>query len=205
VIVVGLTGGVATGKSTVAAMFAARGAAVVDADRLGHALQEPGAACYAPVVTAFGPGVLDERARIDRRRLGALVFADPTARRRLDAIMRPALWDACAAAIREAEAAGFRLCVVEAAILLEANWQKHMRAVVTVAAPKAVQVERLMRSRGLSAADARGRVVALWSTAEKLARADYVIENGGDPAETEAQVDRIVAALFDLQPETEKA
>jgi dephospho-CoA kinase len=161
-ILVGLTGGIAAGKSTVAAMFAARGATVVAVDRIGHALQEPGAVCHAPVVAAFGPGVMDEAGRIDRQRLGALVFADPDARRRLDDIMRPALWEACAAAIRRAETAGAGVCVVEAAILLEAD----------------------------------RRVSALWPNGAKAARADYVVENGGDRAETEVQVERIVAALL---------
>jgi dephospho-CoA kinase len=180
-------------------MFAARGAAVVDADRLGHALQEPGAACYAPLVAAFGPEVMDATGRIDRRRLGALVFADPEARRTLDEIMRPAIWSDIAANVDEARAAGVRLCVVEAAILLEAGWQEQMQAVVTVTAPKAVQVERLRASRGLSDTDARARVAALWSNADKVARADFVIDNGGERAATEAQVDRIVGALLERE------
>jgi len=204
VIVVGLTGGIAAGKSTVAAMFAARGAVVVDLDRIGHALQEPGAACYAPVVAAFGPGVVDETGRINRRRLGALVFADPDLRRRLDDIMRPAMWEACAASIRKAEAGGSRLCVVEAAILLEAQWRERFQAIVAVTAPETEQIERLRRTRDLSEAEARRRLGALWPSAEKAAKADFVIENGGSLAGTETQVERIVAALFRSEAGTEK-
>ena len=94
-LIVGLTGGIATGKSTVAAMFGALGAAVVDADRLAHALQAPGEPCHRQIVDTFGPGVLDAAGRIDRRRLGGLVFADPPGRRRLEAIMHPAIRQAC--------------------------------------------------------------------------------------------------------------
>src|SRR5574342_354216 len=102
-LVVGLTGGIATGKSTVAAMFAARGAAVVDADQVAHTLQEPGQACYLPIVEAFGRGILDAGGRIHRKRLGALVFADPGVRRRLEAIMHPAIREACQTQIRAIE------------------------------------------------------------------------------------------------------
>jgi len=194
-LVVGLTGGIATGKSTVAAMFAARGAAVVDTDRIAHALQEPGQPCHRRIVEAFGPEALDGQGRIDRRRLGGRVFADASARQRLEAIMHPAIREACENAIRAAEASGTKVCIVDAALILEAGRRDRFHRIVVVAAPEDVQVERLARSRGLTAAEARQRLASQWPTAAKAALADFVIDNGGDLAHTEEQVARVYAAL----------
>jgi len=194
-LVVGLTGSIATGKSTVAAMFAARGAAVVDADRIAHALQEPGGPCYHQIVEAFGTEILDSSGGIDRRRLGDRVFADRAARRRLEAIMHPAIREACEKEISAAEASGRTICVVDAALILEAGRGDRFRKIVVVAAPEAVQVDRLARSRGLTPAQARQRLASQWTSAAKAALADFVIDNGGDLARTEAQVARVYAAL----------
>jgi dephospho-CoA kinase len=195
VVVVGLTGGIATGKSAVAAMFAARGAAVVDADRITHALQEPGQPCYREIVKAFGTEILDQAGRIDRRRLGALVFADPAVRRQLESIMHPAIREACQAEIRAAEAANRRVCVVDAALILETGQQHRFQVIVLVSAPEDVQVSRLVHTRGLTEAEARRRIRSQWPTAAKAGLADFVIDNGGDLATTEAQVSRVYAAL----------
>jgi dephospho-CoA kinase len=195
VVVVGLTGGIATGKSTVAAMFAARGAAVVDADQIAHALQKPGQPNYHRIVEAFGKGILDAQGRIDRRRLGARVFADPDARRRLESILHPAIREACRGEIRAAEASGHRMCIVDAALILETGQQGLFDALVVVTAPPETQVDRLMRLRGLTEAEARQRLESQWPTASKAALADFVIENGGELKATEAQVDRVYAAL----------
>jgi dephospho-CoA kinase len=194
-LVVGLTGGIATGKSTVAAMFAAHGAAIVDADRIAHALQEPGQACYRRIVEAFGAEILDASGRINRRRLGAQVFADPTARQRLEAILHPAIRETCQAEIRAAFASGRTVCVVDAALILEAGQQDRFHTIVLVSAPEHVQVDRLMRTRGLTEAEARQRIESQWTTAAKVALAEFVIDNSENLEETEAQVARIYAAL----------
>lgn len=194
-LVVGLTGGIATGKSTVASMFAARGAAIVDADRIAHALQEPGQHCHRQIVDAFGVGILDGMGRIDRRRLGARVFADTSARQRLEAIMHPAILETCENEIHAAEAAGRRICIVDAALILEAGRRDQFHRIVVVAAPEDVQVERLVHSRGLTPDEARQRLSSQWTTAAKVALADIVIDNSGDLAATEEQVARVYSAL----------
>jgi dephospho-CoA kinase len=192
-ILVGLTGGIAVGKSTVAAMFAARGAAVVDADRISRRLQEPGEPCHDAIVETFGRDILDSTGRIDRRRLGEIVFADPSRRAALEAIMHPAIWAACEAEIRAA--AGRAVCVVEAALILETGQRSRFQRIVVVTAPTDVQVERVARARGLTEEEARQRLAAQWANADKARQADYVIDNGGDLAATEAQVVRVYTAL----------
>ncbi len=199
-VVVGLTGGIATGKSTVAAMFAARGAAVVDADRIAHAHQEPGQPCYRRIVEAFGKVILNAQGGIDRRRLGARVFADPDARKLLESILHPAIREACRGEIRAAEASGHPVCVVDAALILETGQQGLFDAVVVVTAPPDTQVDRLVRLRGLTEAEARQRLESQWPTSAKAALADFVIENGGELEATEAQVDRVYAALKSATP-----
>lgn len=199
-LVVGLTGGIATGKSTVAAMFAARGAAVVDADRIAHVLQEPGRACYRQIVEAFGSEVLDGSGRIDRHHLAARVFADPAARKRLESIMHPAIREACRAEVRAAAATGRRICLVDAALILETGQGDRFHKIVLVSAPEDVQVGRLVQTRGLTEAEARQRLQSQWTTAAKAACADFVIDNGGDLPATEAQVARVYAALVGCAP-----
>lgn len=194
-LLVGLTGGMGVGKSSVAVMFAARGAATIDADRTSRRLQEPGQPCHRAIVETFGREILDAGGRIDRQRLGAIVFAEPVQRKRLEAIMHPAIWAACEAEILAAAAAGRRVCMVEAALILETGQRKRFHRIVVVTAPAAVQVERVARSRGLTEAEARQRLAAQWSTEVKTRLADYVIDNGGDLAATELQVDRVYAEL----------
>jgi dephospho-CoA kinase len=194
-LLVGLTGGIGVGKSTVASMFAARGAAVVNGDEISRRLQEPGQPCYRAIVDAFGREILDPAGRIDRRRLGAVVFADTAGLRRLEAIMHPAIWAACEAEIQAAAAAGKAVCVVEMALILETGQRDRFQKLVVITAPESVQVERLARARGLTATDAQQRLGAQWRGEDKARLADYVIDNGGDLAATEAQVDRVYTTL----------
>jgi len=194
-LLVGLTGGIGVGKSTVASMFAGRGAAVVDADRISRTLQEPGAPCHDAIVAAFGRAVLDPAGRIDRKRLGEMVFADPARRTALEAIMHPAIWAACEAEIRAAAAAGRAVCVVEAALILETGQRSRFQRIVVVTAPTDVQVERLAQARRLTEAEARQRLAAQWPNADKARQADHVIDNGGDLVTTEQQVSQVYAAL----------
>lgn len=193
-LLVGLTGGIATGKSTVARLFAERGAAVVDADRLTHRLQAPGTPCHAAIATAFGSGVVAPTGELDRAALAARVFADPGLRRRLEAIMHPATWIAARAEAQAAAAAGSALCLIDAALLFEAGWASRCDAVIVITAPASVQLARL-RARGLDEGAARLRLAAQWPVAHKAARADFTIDGGGSLAITVAQVAQVHAAL----------
>ena len=194
-LLVGLTGGIGVGKSTVAAMFAARGAAVVDADEITRRLQEPGQPRYDAIVDAFGREILDPTGRIDRKRLGSIVFADAASLRRLEVIMHPAIWAACEAEIHAAAATGRSVCVVEMALILETGQRGRFRKLIVVTAPEKIQLQRVGRARGLTEADAQQRLAAQWSAEDKTRLADYVIDNGGDLAMTEAQVVRVYAEL----------
>jgi dephospho-CoA kinase len=192
---IGLTGGMGVGKSTVAAMFGARGAAVVDADEITRRLQEPGQSCYHSIVDAFGQDILDPTGRIDRKRLGSIVFADTACLRRLEAIMHPAIWAACEVEIQTAAAAGRSVCVVEMALILETGQRDRFQKLIVVTAPEGVQLDRVARARGLTLTGAQQRLAAQWSGEDKARLADYVIDNGGDLAATETQVARVYAEL----------
>ncbi len=194
--VVGLTGGIATGKSTVAAMLAEAGAAIVDADRLAHQAVRKEAPAWQAVVQHFGPGILQPDGEIDRARLGALVFADPEARRTLEGIVHPHVFRKMAAAIEQLTRGGSaRLIVCDVPLLIESGLQRIFAVVVLVAVPEPLQVRRLMEREGLSPEDALARVRAQMPIARKRAFATHVIDNSGTRAETRRQVERLVALL----------
>ncbi len=187
-LVVGLTGGICSGKSTVAAMFARLGAAVIDADRVAHELQEPGQPLYEAIVSAFGREVVGEDGRIDRRKLGAMVFADPKARVRLEDILHPAIVEECERRIQEAGTSGAAVCLLDAALLIESGRQARFDMVILVEASEAVQIDRLMARMGLSRDEALQRIRLQMPREEKRRHASLVIENGGPLEETERQV-----------------
>lgn len=186
--VVGLTGGICSGKSLVAAMFARLGATVIDADQVAHELVEPGQPLFEAVASAFGREVIGTDGRLDRRGLGAIVFADPEARRRLEAILHPAIIKECERRIRQAEGSGTAVCFVDAALLIESGWHARCDAVILVEAREAVQLDRLMGSRGLSRDEAMLRIRSQMPQHEKRRHAHYVIENDGALETTERQV-----------------
>ncbi|WP_165245728.1 dephospho-CoA kinase [Paludisphaera soli] len=190
--VVGLIGGVGGGKSTVAALLAGRGAAVIDADAVGHAvLKRPEIA--SRVVDRFGPEVLGADGAVDRRSLGRLVFADPAARVDLEALVHPPMFQEFARAIAEAErGCEARFVVLDAAILLESGWDGACDLVAFVDSPRATRLERVRASRGWTEEELAAREAAQWPIDRKKARADYVLKNEGDAEGLEADVDRFV-------------
>lgn len=190
-VVVGLTGGICSGKSTVAAMFKGLGATVIDADRVAHELVEPDRPLFEAVVSTFGREVVGAGGRIDRRRLGAIVFADLKARRQLEALLHPAIIRECERRIQRAGVLGAVVCLVDAALLIESGWHARCDAVILVEASEAVRLDRLVRSRDLSQDEAMQRVRSQMPQQEKRCHAHYVIENEGPLEETARQVQAV--------------
>ena len=182
---IGLTGNIATGKSLVRGILADLGAATIDADQVAHEVIRAGQPAHAAIVDAFGRGILDAAGEIDRKALGAIVFADPAAMRKLEGITHPAVRERIDQLIRAADS---QVVVIEAIKLLEGKLRGVVDAVWVVDAPESVQLARLMGQRGMDEALARQRMDAQNSQADKLAAADVVIRNGGTVADTRAQV-----------------
>lgn len=199
-LVVGLTGGIGTGKSTVAAALAGRGAAVVDADGIARQVVEPGGAAYRGVVDRFGPGVVGPDGRLDRPALARIVFSDASARRDLEAMTHPAIWAVIAR--RLAELGGTDAVVVVDLPLLDESSRARfgLDVVVVVDAPVEVAVERLVAHRGFSEADARARIAAQVPRGQRLSLADLVVDNSADPGALILEIDRLWQALQALRP-----
>ena len=190
---VGLTGGVASGKSTVAALLRELGAVVVDSDVLAREVVEPGTPGLAAVVEAFGPEVLDADGRLDRPALGALVFGDEPARRRLEGILHPLI--RARAAELEAAAPEGAVVVHDIPLLVETGQADRFDAVVVVDVPVETQVERMVRDRGMSREDALARVKAQASREARLAVATHVVENTGTREDLRDRVTEVLEEL----------
>jgi dephospho-CoA kinase len=185
---IGLTGGIASGKSTVAGVLRELGAVVIDADQVAREVVQPGEPALAEVVAAFGPEVLDATGALDRKRMGQVVFADPEARRRLNAILHPRIAErtqAKIAALRETETS---IVVYEAPLLVENAIHHGLDGLIVVFTPEAEQRRRAEVRDGLTSAEVAARIAAQLPLGEKLAVADWVIDNGGTPEETRRQV-----------------
>lgn len=190
---VGLTGGVASGKSTVSTMLAGLGAIVIDADQLAREVVAPGTEGLAEVVEAFGEGVLTAEGALDRPAVGAIVFADEAKRRELEAIIHPRV--RARAAEIEAAAPEGAVVVHDIPLLTETGQAGSFDAVVVVDVPVETQVERMVTLRAMTAEDARARVAAQADRVDRLAVATYVVDNTGTVAELQARVDAVYAAL----------
>ena len=194
--IIGLTGNIACGKSTVLAHLAALGAGVLDADRVTRQLQAQGAPAYTRMVAAFGSGILQPDGEIDRKALGNHVFSDPAALRQLEALVRPLVRDEM---LRQLGALPQPVIVIDAIGLLEGPLADWCRAIWVVTCPPEQQVARLVATRGFTEAEAWLRVRAQRPQAEKVARATHVFANGGTVAELLAQVDAAWAALTSVE------
>jgi dephospho-CoA kinase len=188
---VGLTGGIGTGKSTVSALLRARGVCVVDADEATRAVQVPGSPGLERIVEAFGPEFLTPSGELDRARLAAIVFKDPEARRRLNAIVHPLVRAWMAERVREAAERGERIVVLDIPLLYESRGEEGLDAVIVVYAPPELQLRRLVELRGMSEAEARERIAAQLPIDEKRRRARHVILNTGDLEWLRAEVERV--------------
>ena len=194
--VIGLTGGIASGKSTVTAFFRNHDVPVIDADLLGHRTYEPGTDTFAAVVKAFGNDVVAQDGTIDRRVLGGKVFGKPDELKRLTDVVWPGIRRLASEALSEFETAGNHLAVLEAAVLFEAGWEDLCDEIWVVVVEPDLAVERLASRNGLDPEAARARIDSQLSNAERVSRAGVVIENNSS---FEALESRIEEAWSELQ------
>jgi len=187
---IGLTGGIGSGKSTVSELLAARGAVIVDADRIAREVVEPGTTGLAAVVDAFGEQVLAADGSLDRPALAAVVFSDPAARARLDAIVHPLVRRRSAELVAAAPAGA--VVVNDVPLLVETGQAASFDVVLVVEADPEIRVARLVQ-RGLTEDDARARIASQASDEQRRAVADVVLDNSGTPEELAEQVDRFWA------------
>ena len=192
---IGLTGGIASGKSTVAAILRRLGAAIVNADELSREVVEPDTPGWNELVTTFGSAVLQPDRAIDRQKLRKIIFADPEARKKLEAIIHPRVRALAEQRIREHAAAGFEIVVYEVPLLFEGNLQNSLRPVILVATDVTTQKKRLQDRDHLVESEAEKHIAAQMSLEEKRRLADYVIENDGSFADLERQVQAVLAQI----------
>jgi dephospho-CoA kinase len=193
VIKVGLTGGIGSGKSTVAAMFVARGATLVDADAIARELTEPGEPALHALVEEFGPEIIAVDGTLRRAELARIAFSDPTATARLNAVMHPLIR---AESQRRLEAAeGAEIVLYDMPLLVESKQDRIVDIVVVVDVPEEMQVDRAVNGRGLDEADVRRRMEVQATRAQRLSMAHYTIDNSGTLASTEHQVEQVWDSL----------
>ncbi|WP_426112108.1 dephospho-CoA kinase [Massilia sp. PWRC2] len=193
---IGLTGGIGCGKTTVANLFAARGATLVDTDLIAHAMTAPGGAAMAAIVATFGAQFEGADGALDRAAMRKLVFADPLAKQRLEAILHPLIRTAAEA---EASTASGLYVVFVVPLLIESGaWRQRVARIVAVDCREATQVARVMARNGLSEAQVRAIMASQVSRATRLAAADDIIDNDGDAAALPAQVDALHARYLEI-------
>ena len=197
-ILIGLSGGIGSGKSTAARLLGARGAVILDADRFAHEILAPGGAAVSAVLQRFGPEVAGPDGGIDRRRLRSVVFADPAARRDLEAITHPLIYAAMASRLGGTFGQD-AVVVVDAPLLVETGGRDRvgMQALVVVAAEQSQQIERVVARGGMTAEEAAAVIAAQAPAERKLAAADYVLDNRGSLADLEAGVETLWAELLE--------
>lgn len=199
-LVIGVTGGIGSGKSEVARLLAGFGANLISADQVGHEAYTRQSEAWVAVVEAFGEGVLQASGDIDRQKLGAVVFSDPSEMDRLNKIMHPRMANIVEKKIDSFRDNGSEVVIVEAAVLFEAGWERLVDEVWMVSAPVEVIVDRLKSRNGLSSDEARQRITSQMSTEERLKRSDVEVDNSGDVSELRSAVktlweDRIKAKV----------
>jgi dephospho-CoA kinase len=199
--VIGLTGGIGTGKSAVSAVLRDLGVTVIDADQATRAVQAPGSTGLRRLVDAFGPGILTPEGELDRARLASLVFADPDARQRLNAVVHPLVREWMAQRQLEAEERGEEAVVLDIPLLFETRGPQGMDAVILVYAPEELQVRRLVQQRGMEEQAARERIAAQMPIEDKRRLASHVIVNTGTLEDLRAEVERTWADVMAAAPE----
>ena len=197
-LVIGLTGGIGTGKSEIARTLAELGAVVISADQIGHDAYSPGSEAWREVVEAFGTDLLQPSGEIDRKRLGAIVFSDAEQLARLNGIMHPRMARMVVDRLERLRAECVPVAVVEAAVLLEAGWDSLVDEVWVTDSPLEVVVQRIQARNGFGEAEVRKRINSQMPAAERRARATVVVDNSEDLAELQ----RTVRSLWDSRVTT---
>ena len=192
---VGLTGGIASGKSTVAKILQSLGAAIVNADDLAREVVEPGHEAWKEIVASFGTDILQSDQTLDRQKLRTLIFNQPEARKRLESIIHPRVRALAEERIRDYAAAGYPVAIYEVPLLFEGNLQEWLRPVILVACDVETQTARLQKRDHLTAADAEKHIAAQMSLKDKRRLADYVIENNGSLEDLERQTRQILEEI----------
>lgn len=195
-LLIGLTGGIGSGKSTVSAALAQRGAVIIDADAITRELQEPGQPVLAAMVERFGSGIIGPGGRLDRQMVADLVFRDDQALADLNAIVHPAVGAEIGRRLSD-EAATDHVVILDVPLLVESG-RDDLAALIVVDTDPDIAVKRLVTQRGFSEADARARIAKQAGREERLARADFVIDNNGDRAALEEQIERCWAWIRSL-------
>jgi dephospho-CoA kinase len=194
-LVVGLTGGIASGKTTVSRMVAEAGVPVICADELAREAVEPGSPALEEIRREFGPDVIDSSGRLDRTRMAEVVFQDPAKRAVLESIIHPRVAQAQKNILEDLKRSGHALAVVDVPLLYEKGWDKYCDVVLVAYVPPGLQERRLMQRDNMSREEARSRLAAQMPIAEKKKRADLVVDNTGTIAETRQQMAAILKEL----------
>lgn len=198
--IIGLTGGIAAGKSLVGKVLEDLGAAVIDGDELAHEVERPGEVAYQAIVEVFGKGILNEDCTIDRAALGTLAFSSPEERLRLERITNPAIKDRLNIKLNTLREAGIPVVFYMGAMLIENGVAKRLDEIWDVWVDEKTQLERLMQRNGYSREEAQQRIAAQMPTKEKVKRARVVIDNSGTPEQTGEQVRQRWEELLMLLP-----
>lgn len=191
VVVVGVTGNIGSGKSTVCQILAKLGAGVIDADALGHEVYRPHSQAWEEIVATFGGEVLSANEEIDRQKLGEIVFSDPAAREKLNQITHPKIYDLARERIEMCQRQGIKVVVLEAALLIEASWTKVVDKVWLVVTSEGAVVDRVTRQRNMDESQILGRLKSQMPIEEKIKYADEIIYNDGDVSQLEAKVSQL--------------
>lgn len=189
--VIGFTGGIGSGKTTITQYLTELGAVIIDADKVGHEAFEPDTEIWREVVSAFGTDILAPDNKIDRKKLGPIVFGDPDALSRLNGIMHPRMFDMMKVRIEEYRQQGVEVVVIEAAVLIEANWTPLADEVWVATAPEAAVLDRLEKQRGMDKEQTLARIHSQLSSEERSKHADVIISNEGSLDELKAKIGKL--------------
>lgn len=194
--VIGITGNIASGKSTVARMFEALGARIIDADEIARIVVEPGAPAWEEIVSEFGRDVLEPDGAINRKRLADIVFGDEAKRKRLNDITHPRIRERISELLKEYEKEGAPVVMVEATLIVERGGLKSLiDGLIVVTADEETQIERLVRDKGYKREEAVSRLRAQMPAREKMMHGDYIIDNSGSLEDTRARVKAVSEAI----------